>query len=519
MATVYSLVCFGGFSGKTVTFTDAGDVVNLTNHGLRQGVTGIVFSTTGSLPTGITAGTTYYPRDGADANKFTIYPTKADALAGTNQVTFTGTGSGTHTVKSAYLLGLTSTQLARYGSSGSERIYDGLVAWHTARSAATDMYTDEVCEIGDAYSDIMTATMLSATIPSAATLITSKINGQRSAAFHGGVPGSGYVFVSSVGSDTLLNVTAWDFVIDGIELHAKSSGKATLVLNQVGCGAKRCILHGLSAAATANVVRFMRPVVFLENCLVYHGYRGILIDDYGNTRGAKLHNNLFTQCATGVHASGSSSAVFAHNNISFGNTTNWSAIPSTGIHAAFNNAGESGNSPWDTGTSTAITTITSGSFVNTSTFDFRPASSSAPQVNAGIEVYGIEAIDLGDDVRPNYQPSVYPDEVWDIGPFEYDNGNGLAPQQVTLSISGMAEGSVMAVYKISDGTAIISPTTIGASGSHSTTYSYTGNVQIEVVVRKGSSGTKYLPYSAPGLITSTGFSLIVNQVADGVLNG
>ena len=88
MATVYSLVCFGGLSGKTVTFTDSVDVANLTNHGLRRGVTGIVFSSTGSLPTGITAGTTYYPRDGADANKFTIYPTKADALAGTNQVTF-----------------------------------------------------------------------------------------------------------------------------------------------------------------------------------------------------------------------------------------------------------------------------------------------------------------------------------------------------------------------------------------------------------------------------------------------
>ena len=34
-----------------------------------------------------------------------------------------------------------------------------------------------------------------------------------------------------------------------------------------------------------------------------------------------------------------------------------------------------------------------------------------------------------------------------------------------------------------------------------------------------SSGTKYLPYTAPGLITSSGFSLIVNQVVDGVLNG
>lgn len=95
----------------------------------------------------------------------------------------------------------------------------------------------------------------------------------------------------------------------------------------------------------------------------------------------------------------------------------------------------------------------------------------------------------------------------------------VAPKSVSITISGMAEGSVLAAYKISDGAAIISPTTIGATGSYSTTYSYTGDTQIEVVARKGTSGTKYLPYSAPGLITSTGFSLIVNQVIDGVLNG
>ena len=121
MATVYSLICFGGRTGKTVTFTDAGDVVNLTNNGLRAG-SGVVFSTTSALPTGLTAGTTYYAKPGADANKFLLYPTSADAIAGTNQVTFSGTGSGTHTVNGAYFLGLTTEQLARHGSSGSERI-------------------------------------------------------------------------------------------------------------------------------------------------------------------------------------------------------------------------------------------------------------------------------------------------------------------------------------------------------------------------------------------------------------
>lgn len=51
MATVYSLICFGGRTGKTVTMTIANPcVVTLTNHGLRDGF-GVVFSTSGASPT------------------------------------------------------------------------------------------------------------------------------------------------------------------------------------------------------------------------------------------------------------------------------------------------------------------------------------------------------------------------------------------------------------------------------------------------------------------------------------
>ena len=47
MSTVYSLVCWGGKDGKTVTMTIASPcVVSLANHGLRDGA-GVVFSTTG----------------------------------------------------------------------------------------------------------------------------------------------------------------------------------------------------------------------------------------------------------------------------------------------------------------------------------------------------------------------------------------------------------------------------------------------------------------------------------------
>ncbi len=85
MATIYSLICFGGKDGKTVTFTDAGDVVNLTNHGLRD-ATEIVFTDNASntLPTGLSKNTTYYSKS-TGTNTFTLYTTSALST----QVTFT----------------------------------------------------------------------------------------------------------------------------------------------------------------------------------------------------------------------------------------------------------------------------------------------------------------------------------------------------------------------------------------------------------------------------------------------
>ena len=618
MATVYSLVCFGGLSGKTVTFTDAGDVVNLTNHGLRQGVTGVVFSTTGTLPTGITAGTTYYPRDGADANKFTIYPTKADALAGTNQRTFTGTGSGTHTVKSAYMLGLTAEQLARYGNSGSERIYNGLLAWVNARNPATSFDTDEVCEVGETYTDINSS--LTYSVLSKSATITSMVNGVRSAAFHGGLPGSGYIYLNQNSGSSAIFINGYYHRVDGIEIIYKLINGASITTGALACfvTVSNCIFQGDTSKTGQKGLYCGAPGDYYNNMILNIGGTGVLVPIYAGV-GARFYNNIVTKCTgIGISAEGSTQGL-TYNNISVGNTEgNWGTWPTQKpAPRHHNNAGEpadkltvtvsyatnannitfpsahrrvaglpiiftsSGTLPTvvatgqplvagaiyyvktnvssnvitisatdggtvlafsDNGTGTHYTTAVwsndgsekyldlstnSGNdvFINYSGNDFRPAETvgtpnvKALQVDNGISLDdGVDA-DIKGDVRPNYEAATYPTNYWDVGPFEFDHGNGLAPQQVTLSISGMTEGSILAVYKTSDGSAIISPTTIGASGSHSTTYSYTGNVQITVVVRKGTSGTKYLPYSAPGLITSTGFSLIVNQVPDGVLNG
>lgn len=75
----------------TITIAAPG-VVTHTAHGLPVG-TPVKFSTTGALPTGLTAGTTYYVKAVLSADTYSVA-----ATAGGVAITTTGTQTGTHTV-------------------------------------------------------------------------------------------------------------------------------------------------------------------------------------------------------------------------------------------------------------------------------------------------------------------------------------------------------------------------------------------------------------------------------------
>jgi hypothetical protein len=77
-------------SNITVTATDPG-IVTYTNHGRSVG-NAVRFTTSNTLPAGLTTGTTYYISSIVDANKFTV-----SASAGGTPIAFTDTGTGTHT--------------------------------------------------------------------------------------------------------------------------------------------------------------------------------------------------------------------------------------------------------------------------------------------------------------------------------------------------------------------------------------------------------------------------------------
>lgn len=79
-----------GGATQTVTFTDSNDLTNWTAHGLAGGER-VAFRTTGSLPSGLSTSTLYYVKFWSSAS-FQVSLTNGGAA-----VTFTGTGSGTHT--------------------------------------------------------------------------------------------------------------------------------------------------------------------------------------------------------------------------------------------------------------------------------------------------------------------------------------------------------------------------------------------------------------------------------------
>jgi hypothetical protein len=83
-------------TSQTVTFDDTADDCTAVGHGFYTGQA-VKFSSSGSLPSEVTAGTVYFV-DRADANDFTLHSTNAAAVAGTGDIDFSSAGTGTHSV-------------------------------------------------------------------------------------------------------------------------------------------------------------------------------------------------------------------------------------------------------------------------------------------------------------------------------------------------------------------------------------------------------------------------------------
>lgn len=117
---------------STVTMTIASPgVISWTAHGLAAGV-GVKFSTTGALPTGLVAGTTYYVVS-PTTDAFSVAATPGGAAINT-----TGTQSGVHTATSVptgtvkYFYGIVMTAQENGGGANTARLLQGNVEVNSA---------------------------------------------------------------------------------------------------------------------------------------------------------------------------------------------------------------------------------------------------------------------------------------------------------------------------------------------------------------------------------------------------
>lgn len=147
----------------TVTIATPG-VFTWAGHGLAAG-TPVYFTTTGALPTGLTANTTYFVANDANltGNTFAVSDTAAHALAGTNQINTTGTQSGTQTATKAVTITIAApgviTNTGHGLAAGSGIVFQnsggalptGLVAGKTYYIAQDANLTTNTFDVSDTY--------------------------------------------------------------------------------------------------------------------------------------------------------------------------------------------------------------------------------------------------------------------------------------------------------------------------------------------------------------------------------
>lgn len=526
MATVYSLICFGGRSGKTVTMTIANPcVVSLTNHGLVDG-TGVVFTTTGALPTGVTSGTTYYSRSTASGT-FNLYDTAAHAIAGgtTGRVTTTGSQSGTHTIKSDYWVNtLDSTAKARYGSAGSERAYDSLSAWNTARTSAAVATDIEFCEVGMAWTDVVAAG-LNINVPCAQTIIAPEVNGTKTSAWHGGAAGygTGYILQSTSSAATTLglgsisvtqgtNTTFRDMSVN----NTNGGAGVAVAIGGYNNSLRRCFVYGSNNSGNncGGIYVQGTGAKCLDNIVLrFRGSNtafswGIQYWQYA-ADGLFVAGNISADNIVGFQQSGGSAPGLGkvYNNIAYGNATNWGTAPAGSNVTGGYNAGESGNTPW--GSTGNITNLVSGDFTTYNSagnsYNFTPASTTSHQVDTGTLTVEQDVTDFTGLERPAYNNGGT--ETVDIGPSEKSLGY-TRPVTRDLVLSGLVSGSQVVIF--TTGT----QTELQRNNSSSTSETYhagVAGVTVDYTVMKAG----YRPIRVTGVaLDSTTTSVTIQQTVD-----
>ena len=511
MATVYSLVCWGGLTGKVVSISASTDVVTLTNHGLRNGAK---LWPSGTLPSELNASTPVYARS-TGTNTFTLHTSAAGAIANTGQILFAGSSTYAAVTLKSDLVASPSTALADYGLSdlsrwgapGSERVYDGVASWRTTRNAATNATLDEVCEIAESFIEYRGST-LNINLGGGSNLIHTKIGSKRTPAFHAGVFDIGYELRAS-SSYVNLQLTGLNSIVDGFEVSSSNTDNTLLEITGTVI-AKNILVDGAGTARTHGIR--VGSYARAENVVVKNCITGVICVEYATNY--FILNCLITKCTTGFQkASSSSTAGFFYNNIALGNTTNWQSSP-TGISAASKNAGGTGEA-WVSASGTRIE-ITEASPFSTTFTDwtnnvFRLASGSA-LIDAATEYYNIQAADVSGAERPSYNNGGA--EYYDVGPYEFDKGFGPHPASHTLTLTNVVVGSRVHIRDQAD--TVTHYDAIAAASSVVIPITVYGDSRDNwrIKVRKASAAPYYQPWETIMTATAGASSIYVSQIPD-----
>lgn len=498
MATVYSLVCWGGRTGKTVSISASTDVVTLTKHGVR---TGQKLWPSGTLPAELNSSTPVYGR-ATGIDTFTLHTSSAGAIANTGQITFAGSSTYSAVVLKSDLVASPATalsayglsDLSRWGASGSERIYDGIASWKSGRSGAgrTDV---EVCEIGEAFTDIITS-QIDVTVPSSASNIVSTINGKRSAGFHyGKFPQNtlvgltldrGYVLYTVSGIYSMLNMQRYRDSVDGITIYSANYVDYALYFG-LQATAANCLIY--CTYAYGNGIAFTGALGRAINNTIVGFNRGI--ETRWSVKGCEIFNNLITKCGQ-AFTSDDQSGGFFYNNIAIGNTTTQWPTPPSWLEYASHNYGPADNAWMSSGA--VRYTIATTDFVDWANNDFRPASATSPQVDTALVPYSGIPYDIAGNVRPSYKGGAAT-EI-DGGPYEFDHGYGPWPSSTTVTFQGIVAGSEIHIYD-SAGNELVGVESCDAN--HALTWSIPANpVVIVTIIKRGLRWMKFSYTSEAG---------------------
>ena len=449
MATVYSLIAWGGRTGKTVSLSASTDVVTLTNHGLRNGTK---LWPSGTLPSELNTSTPVYARSTA-SNTFTLHTSAAGAIANTGQILFAGSSTFAAVVLKSDLVASPASALAvyglsdlsRWGASGSERIYDGIKSWSDVRKGISSFDT-EFAEIGEPFADSVTAT-LNMLFLSGSAIVSTKLNGIRSTGFHNGVPGGGYW----VSTSSQIALDTPDSGWDGIEVKGTGTGTYLNVSAAASNSfATRCIVSGTGTTSGTGLFTSAIPSR-LEWNLVFNCANGIRFNS--QLFGSYLANNTVVKNGFGIYTAGNTSNMRGTvvNNIVVGNTTNWAPTVAVLTYATDNVGESTGNVPWVTSGGSQITVDANWNsstplFMDYAGNDFRPYASggtlnanSTLIVDGGTDYYHRTGFDIKDGEVPSYNNGG--SEGIDAGCYEHDRGYGPHPASHVLTLDNVVVGS------------------------------------------------------------------------------